>query len=566
MITASVSPMSASIRRHISEIVRAALDSAQASGQLPETEVTDLSIERPQKAENGDFSCSLAMKLARPMRMSPRAIGEAIVAALPDSEIVGSVWVAGPGFVNFSLAEEWLQSQVDKVIEQGESFGNSDIGSGESVQVEFVSVNPTGPVHVGHARGAVLGSALANALEAAGCDVQREYYVNDGGTQMEMFYQTAYARYLQQYGREAEIPDDGYRGEYMNDLAREIRERHGEKYLEMDAEQATAAIGEVALETIVDSIRNSLDRLGVGYDVWFRERSLYTEGGFDNVMSLIDERGYRAERDGAVWFAATELGAENDAVLIRSNGAPTYFASDVAYHHHKFIERGFERVVDIWGADHQGHVNRMKAAVSAMGVDPDQLTLMIYQMVTFKQGDELVRLSKRSGDIITVDDLVDQVGADACRYFFLSRAAETQMEFDLELAARQSSDNPVYYVQYAHARIASIIAGANELSIEFEDADLTLLNHEAELALIRKIVQLPELVEVMASNLEVHHLPHYAQELATAFHWFYQQCRVISTVEGEEELTKARLRLCLASKIALARCLSLMGMSAPDRM
>ncbi len=558
--------MSTSVRRHISEIVKTALDTAQSTEQLPEVEITDLSIERPQKAENGDFSCSLAMKLARPMRMNPRAIGEAMVAALPDSEIVGKVWVAGPGFVNFSLDEGWLQSQVDRVIEQDDTFGNSGIGGGESVQVEFVSVNPTGPVHVGHARGAVLGSALANALEAAGCDVQREYYVNDGGTQMELFYQTAYARYLQQCGRQAEIPEDGYHGEYMNDLARAIRDRHGDRYLDMDPEQATAAIGEVALETMVDSIRDSLDRLGVGYDVWFRERGLYSEGGFDGVMSLIDERGYRAERDGAVWFAATELGAENDAVLIRSNGAPTYFASDVAYHHNKFVERGFERVVDIWGADHQGHVSRMKAAVSAMGVDPERLTLMIYQMVTFKQGDELVRLSKRSGDIITVDDLVDQVGADACRYFFLSRAAETQMEFDLELASRQSSDNPVYYVQYAHARIASIIAGARERNIEFGDADLSLLDHEAELALIRKIVQLPELVEVMATNLEVHHLPHYAQELATAFHWFYQQCRVISTVGGEEELTKARLRLCLASRIALARCLSLMGMSAPDRM
>ena len=558
--------MTASIRRHIADNVKAALDTAQASGQLPEVEVADLSIERPRTPENGDYSCSLAMKLARPMRMNPRAIGEAIVAALPDSEIVGKVWVAGPGFVNFALDEGWLRSQVDRVIEQGETFGNSDLGGGERVQVEFVSVNPTGPVHVGHARGAVLGSALANALEAAGCDVQREYYVNDGGTQMELFYQTAYARYLQQCGRQADIPEDGYRGGYMNDLARAIRDRHGDEYLDMDPEQAIAAIGEVALETMVDSIRQSLDRLGVGYDVWFRERSLYDEGGFDGVMSLIDERGYRTERDGAVWFAATKLGAENDAVLIRSSGAPTYFASDVAYHHNKFVERGFDRVVDIWGADHQGHVNRMKAAVSSMGVDPDRLTLMIYQMVTFKQGDELVRLSKRSGDIITVDDLVEQVGADACRYFFLSRAAETQMEFDLELAARQSSDNPVYYVQYAHARIAGIIAGAKERDIRFDSADLSLLTHEAELALIRKIVQLPELVEVMASNLEVHHLPHFAQELATAFHWFYQQCRVIATVEGEEELTKARLRLCLASRIALARCLSLMGMSAPDRM
>ena len=558
--------MSASIRRQISDSVRAALVSAQSSGQLPTVEVTDLSIERPQRAENGDFSCSLAMKLARPMRMNPRAIGQAIVDSLPDSDMVGNVWIAGPGFVNFSLDDGWLQSQVDQVIDQGDTYGNSDLGGGKSVQVEFVSVNPTGPVHVGHARGAVLGSALANALDAAGFDVQREYYVNDAGTQMELFYQTAYARYLQQCGRDAEIPEDGYRGEYMNDLARAIRDRHGEMYLDMDAEQATAAIGEVALETMVDSIRQSLDRLGVGYDVWFRERSLYDEGGFDRVMSLIDERGYRIERDGAVWFAATRFGAEQDAVLIRSSGAPTYFAPDVAYHHNKFLERDFDQVVDIWGADHQGHVNRMKAAVSAMGVDPDRLTLMIYQMVTFKQGDELVRLSKRSGDIITVDDLVDQVGADACRYFFLSRAAETQMEFDLELAARQSSDNPVYYVQYAHARIASIIAGAGERGIEFDAADPSLLSHEAELALIRKIIQLPELIEVMASNLEVHHLPHYAQELATAFHWFYQQCRVISTVEGEEELTRARLRLCLAARIALARCLSLMGMSAPDRM
>ncbi len=558
--------MTASIRRHIADSVRAALDTAQASGQLPEAEVTDLSIERPQKAENGDYSCSLAMKLARPMRMNPRAIGEAIVAALPDSDIIGRVWLAGPGFVNFALDEGWLQSQVNRVIEQDDTFGNSDLGRGASVQVEFVSVNPTGPVHVGHARGAVLGSALANALAAAGYDVQREYYVNDAGTQMELFYQTAYARYLQQFGRQAEIPEDGYRGEYMNDLARSIKDRYGEKYLDMDPQQAATAIGEVALEAMVESIRDSLDRLGVGYDVWFRERSLYDEGGFDGVMSLMEGRGYRVERDGAIWFAATAFGEENDAVLIRSNGAPTYFASDVAYHHNKFVERGFDRVVDIWGADHQGHVNRMKAAVSAMGVDPDRLTLMIYQMVTFKQGDELVRLSKRSGDIITVDDLVDQVGADACRYFFLSRAAETQMEFDLELAARQSSDNPVYYVQYAHARIAGIIAGARQRSIEFDHADVSLLNHEAELALIRKIVQLPELVEVMASNLEVHHLPHYAQELATAFHWFYQQCRVISTVEGDEELTKARLHLCLASRIALSRCLSLMGMNAPDRM
>ena len=558
--------MTKSIRAEISDLVRAALDSAQKSGALPGADVEDMAIERPQKPENGDYSCSLAMKLARSMRMNPRAIAEAIVEAMPQSEIVGRVWIAGPGFVNFSLDDGWLASQVDSVIESGDSYGSSNVGAGERVQIEFVSVNPTGPVHVGHARGAVLGSALANVLDAAGYDVQREYYVNDGGTQMELFYQSVYARYLQACDRPAEVPVDGYRGDYLVDTARVIKEEHGDRFLEVAQDAAVREIGAIGLNMMVESIEASLARLRVDYDRWFREKSLYDEGEYDRVMTLLDGRGYRAKRDGAVWFAATALGEQQDAVLVRSNGAPTYFASDVAYHHDKFINRGFDRVIDIWGADHQGHVSRMKAAVEAMDVDPERLELMIYQMVTFKQGDDLVRLSKRSGDIITVDDLVDQVGADVCRYFFLSRAADTQIEFDLELAARQSSDNPVYYVQYAHARIAGIIANARERGIDFGNADISLLTHDAELALIRRIVQLPELVQVMAENLEVHHLPHYAQDLATAFHWFYQQCRVISTVEGEAGLTRARLRLCQAARIALARCLSLMGMDAPDRM
>ncbi len=558
--------MTTSLRSEVAQLVRSALDSAVGSGTLPEVDVQDLSIERPQKSENGDFSCSLAMKLARPMRMNPRAIGQAIVDSLPDSPLVGSAWLAGPGFVNFSFDHDWLRSQVDTVIESGASYGNSAAPKGVRVQVEFVSVNPTGPVHVGHARGAVLGSALASVLAAAGYDVQREYYVNDAGRQMELFYETAYVRYLQSWGLEAQVPDEGYMGEYMVDLGRQIGADHDDKFLVMGRDDAVAAIGEVGLEAMVASIRASLQRIGVSYDNWFRERDLYRGGEFERVMELIEQRGYRTSADGAVWFAATRLGEEKDAVLIRSNGDPTYFASDVAYHYDKFVERKFDQVINIWGADHQGHVSRMKAAVSAMDVDPDRLTLMIYQMVTFKQGEELVRLSKRSGDIITVDDLVDQVGADACRFFFLSRAAETQMEFDLELATRQSSDNPVYYVQYAHARIAGIISNAHERGIDLEHGDLSLLDHEAELDLIRKIVQLPELIELMANSLAVHHLPHFAQELATAFHWFYQQCRVISTVEGEEELTRARLRLCQASKVALAKCLDLMGVSAPDKM
>ncbi len=555
-------------RSAIETLVRDAAAAAVASGALPAVDIDDYAIERPQRAENGDFSCSLAMKLARAMRMNPRAIGQAVLEALPQSDVVGRAWLAGPGFVNFALSEDWLRARADEAAALGGRFGDSPARPGESVQVEFVSVNPTGPVHVGHARGAVIGSALANILEAAGHRVQREYYVNDAGRQMELFYETAYARYLQSRGQEgAAVPADGYQGEYMLALAESIVREHGDRFLAMDAARATAEIGEIALAEMVSSIRRSLSRLGVEYDVWFRERDLYARGDFDRVMSLLDERGYRTEREGAVWFAATALGEEKDAVLIRSNGSPTYFASDVAYHYDKLVERGFDRVVDIWGADHQGHVSRMKAAVAAMGADPERLTLIIYQLVTFKRGDELVRLSKRSGDIVTVDDLVDEVGADACRYFFLSRAADTQMEFDLELAVRQSSDNPVYYVQYAHARIAGIIRSAKERGIEAADgADLSPLAHEAELALIRQIIRLPELVETMAASLEVHHLPHYARELATAFHWFYQNCRVVSTDAGDAATTQARLRLCQAAKAALARCLALMGMGAPERM
>ena len=554
-------------RAAVEDMVREAVAAAQAAGALPAASVDDYAIERPQRAENGDFSCSLAMKTARTMRMNPRAIGQAILDAMPQSETVGRAWLAGPGFVNFSLSDDWLRGQVDEVVALGDRFGDSPSLLGTSAQVEFVSVNPTGPVHVGHARGAVIGSALANVMEAAGCAVQREYYVNDAGRQMELFYETAYARYLQAWGQDAAVPADGYQGDYMSALADEIKRAHGDRFLGLDAESAAAEIGEIALDEMVESIRRSLSRLGVEYDNWFRERDLYASGDFERVMALLDERGFRTEYDGAVWFAATKLGVDKDAALIRSNGKPTYFASDVAYHYDKLIARGFDRVVDIWGADHQGHVNRMKAAAAALGADPERLTLMIYQLVSFRRGDEAVRLSKRTGNIVTVDDLVDEVGADACRYFFLSRAAETQMEFDLELAVRQSADNPVYYVQYAHARIAGIIRAARERGIEAgDDADISPLTHEAELALIRQIIRLPELVETMAANLEVHHLPHYARELATAFHWFYQQCRVVSDAAEDAAITRARLRLCQAAKVALARCLALMGMGAPERM
>ena len=547
-------------------MVRRGLEDAQRDGLLPAVPVDEVTIERPQNPEHGDFACSAPMKLAKPMRTNPMTIAEKLVSQVPPDGALERVWAAPPGFVNFSLDRSWLARQVDSIREAGPEYGNTDIGAGQRVQVEFVSVNPTGPLHVGHARGAVIGSALANILEAAGFEVEREYYLNDAGNQMDLFNQSLFARYQQLFSRDVQVPDDGYHGDYMVELASELKSNEGDRFLDIPETEAVRELGELALEMVVESIRHDLESLRVNFDVWFSERSLYTDKQYEMAIELLRDRGFLKERDGAVWFAGTVLGEEQDTVLVRRTGAPTYFASDVAYHYSKFVERRFDRVVNVWGADHQGHVSRMKAVMGALGIQPDRLTLMISQMVSLKRGGEVVRASKRSGDIVTLSELVDEVGPDACRYFFLARSPESQMEFDLELAKRQSSENPVYYVQYAHARIAGILDLARERGIDFQDGDLSLLTQEAELALVRKLLMLPDIVETMARNLEPHHLPHFALDLATAFHWFYEKCRVVSGISGEEEISKARLKLADAAKTCLARCLELMSMETPQRM
>ena len=553
-------------RHRVAKLLSEALEQAERTGVLPAEAAQDPAVERPQNPEHGDFASSLPLKLARLARRSPLAIAEALVPLVPGDEAVDRVWAAPPGFVNFSLSGPWLAAQVDRIRNAGATYGDSNLGSGTSVQVEFVSGNPTGPLQVGNARGAVLGSTLANILEAAGHEVQREYYVNDAGTQIEHFNRSLYVRYLQACGREVEFPESGYPGAYLVDLAQEIRSEHGDRFLEVSEEEGISDLGELGLTKMLDTIRADVALLRVRYDAWFSERSLYRDGLHDKTIELLSVNGHLTKRDGATWLASKALGDDRDNVLVRRTGAPTYFASDIAYHYNKLVERGFDQVIDIWGSDHQGHVPRMKAAIAALGVDPNRLTMLIYQVVTLRRGDEIVKLSKRSGDIVTMRELVEEVGPDACRFFFLSRSAESQMEFDLELAKEQSVENPVYYVQYAHARIAGIVRLASERGIDFAGGDLSLLTHEAELALIRKMLVLPELIETMASTLEPHHLPHYAQELATAFHWFYQQCRVVSGVKGEEEITRARLKLVDAARTTLARCLDLMGMDAPDRM
>ena len=553
------------VRHRLARLVEESVKRAQAAGALPQVALPEITIERPHNPDHGDYATGLPLKLARSAGMNPVDIAQRLVEHTAAAEEIDPPEVAPPGFVNFRLSAGWLKEQVETVLAEGEHFGDVAVGNGESVQVEFVSVNPTGPVHIGHGRGAVLGSTIANILQAAGYDVQREYYVNDAGNQMDSFYRSLYTRVAQALGHDVEMPEDGYQGAYMIELAQEVIAESPVESLVMERkEEATRELGARGLDKMLAAIRDDLGSLGVHFDLWFSEQTLFDTGQYEEAMEVLKKEGYLVQREGATWLASTSLGEDKDNVLVRSTGVPTYFASDIAYHRNKFVERGFQRVIDVWGSDHQGHVPRLKAAVGALGIDPDRLTILLSQLVTLRRGGEIVRLSKRTGEIITLQEVINEVGADVCRFYLLSRSADSQMDFDLELAKTESQDNPVYYVQYAHARIASILRLATERGIDFSNGDISLLDHEAEQALIRRMLQLPELVETMAENLEPHHLPHYAQELATAFHWFYKQCRVIS--DSHPELTAARLKLVDASRTALARTLHLMGMTAPERM
>ena len=552
------------IKDKLVELLIQAVNEAREQGKLPLVRLPPVTVEHPQNAEHGDYASSLPLKLARATSVKPLAIAENIAGSIVPGPEIDTVRVAPPGFINFTLKTDWLTAQVDSILQAGDAYGDIDLGEGRRVQIEFVSVNPTGPLHVGHGRGAILGSVLASVLTAAGYSVEKEYYINDAGTQTRAFARSLHARYQQELGVSAEMPADGYVGSYVVDLAKEITAEEGDRFLALPEPEAVSGLGQLGLHRMIEQIRIDLEALGVTFDVWFSEQSLYDGGQYEKVKSILGEQGYLAEKEGATWFTSTALGEDKDNVIVRGDGSPTYFAADIAYHYNKFAERRFDRVIDIWGADHQGHVSRMKAVLGAFGVDPERLGVIIAQLVTLRRGDELVRISKRSGDIITLREVVDEVGADACRFFFLSRSADSQMDFDLELAKKQSADNPVYYVQYAHARIASILRLAQERGIDFHNGDVSLLTTEPELSLIRKMLLLPEIIEAVVSTLEPHHLAYYAQELATVFHGFYTQCRVVS--RHDEVLSKARLKLVAAAKLVLARTLHLMGMTAPEMM
>ena len=545
----------------IQHIVAQALEAARQEGVLRLETIPEIQVERPGNSDHGDFATNLPLKLARATRINPLELAQSLAAHIATGDVIDRVEAAQPGFINFYLNESWLQQQVETVLQAGNQFGNTESGRGQKMMVEFVSVNPTGPVHVGHTRGAVLGSALANIMEAAGYDVTREYYVNDAGNQMQLFYRSVLAAYKKTLGHEAEMPEKGYEGEYIFDLAKEIADSEGTRFIDQDDEQALKEIGDIGRERMVATIKEDLFEIGVEFDNWFSERTLFTGGEYATALGLLQDNDYLSERDGATWFNSTMLGDDKDNVVVRSNGDPTYFASDIAYHYNKFVKRGYDTVVDIWGADHQGHVPRMKSAVEALGIDRDRLTVLISQLVTLGE-----RMSKRKGNFVTLKELVDEVGVDACRFFFLARTPSTQMDFDLDLAKKESSENPVYYVQYAHARNASILSLAKERNIDWSEGDVGLLTHPAEMELIRAMLKLPELVDQMAKALEPHHLPHYATELANSFHNFYENCRVVSSNEGDDAMTAARLKLVESAQIVFHRALDLMGMSAPDRM
>jgi len=539
---------------------------ARRRGELSFESFPEFTVEVPRERGHGDLATNLALVLARAAGRPPREIGEAILRHLrPAGTWIQAAEIAGPGFINFRLDPGWVYRVPALVEAQQDRWGDCDLGAGVKVQVEFVSANPTGLLHMGNARGAALGDTLANVLAAAGYQVTREYYINDAGHQIENFALSLEARYLELFGREAVFPEEGYHGEDLVDTVRAFAERCGGRYLEVSPEERRRALVDFALEEKLTGIRRSLERFGVHYDVWFSEQSLHSRGQVRETLRELERRGFLYEQEGAGWFRASALANAKDEVVVRSSGVPTYFAADIAYHVNKFA-RGFERVINIWGADHHGHVARLKAAMAALGYDPERVTVIIMQLVRLFQGGELLRMSKRTGQYVTLDELLDEVGKDAARYFFLLRSADSHLDFDLDLAKSQSEENPVYYVQYAHARIASILRHAEAEGYEVpaaDEVDVRRLTHPAEIELLRKIADWPGVVEAAARALEPHRLPYYAHELASTFHRFYTQCRVLHPDPG---LRGARLVLVKITQRTLARVLSLMGVSAPESM
>lgn len=552
---------------NIAGLVRDALDKAMDKGLLKRAELPEFVVEIPADTKNGDFATNAAMVCARTFGRAPRDIAAVIKDEIDlQATEFDRCEVAGPGFINFFLAKQWFASALQSVINQGENYGRSSFGKGEKIMVEFVSANPTGPMHMGNARGGAIGDCLAAALDWAGYDVTREFYINDAGNQIERFALSLDARYKQVCGIDQPVPEDGYQGEDILEHARKFYCIHGDKYISASEEERRAALVDYALPLNIEKMKRDLASYRINYDVWFNESSLHNSGSVKAVIDTLSSKGLTYEKDGAIWYKATEFGGEKDEVLIRSGGHPTYFAADIAYHYNKFAQRGFNRVINIWGADHHGHVARLKGAMDAVGLDGSKLDIVLMQLVRLMKDGKPVKMSKRTGKAITLTDLIEDVPVDAARFFFNMREPNSTLDFDLDLAAEQSSQNPVYYVQYAHARICSIIKNLGAEGIDCRcctPEELEQLGMPEEQELIRLVAKMPSEIIEAAKNYDPARLTHYAVDVATLFHKFYNNCRVKCE---DEVLMQSRLSLCMAVRTVLRNLLSLLKISAPETM
>ncbi|MCP1160837.1 MULTISPECIES: arginine--tRNA ligase [Bacillus] len=535
------------------------------AGLAAEEQIPDVILETPKEKAHGDYSTNMAMQLARVAKKAPRMIAEQLIENFDSSKAsIEKIEIAGPGFINFYMNNSYLTNLIPTVLDAGDQYGETNTGKGQKVQIEFVSANPTGDLHLGHARGAAVGDSLSSILAKAGYDVSREYYINDAGNQINNLALSVEARYFQALGMEKEMPADGYHGADIIGIGQRLADEFGDKYVNADEKERFDAFREYGLKYEMEKLKKDLEDFRVPFDVWYSETSLYQNGKIDDALKALKENGHVYEEEGATWFRSTEFGDDKDRVLIKNDGSYTYLTPDIAYHKDK-LERGFEKLINVWGADHHGYIPRMKAAIQALGYGKDALEVEIIQLVHLYKNGEKMKMSKRTGKAVTMRDLVDEVGLDAVRYFFAMRSADTHMDFDLDLAVSQSNDNPVYYAQYAHARISSILRQGEEQGMALSaDADFSLISAEKEIDLLKKLGEFPQAVAEAAEKRMPHRITNYIFELASAFHSFYNAEKVLDSDNPEK--TKARLGLIKAVQTALRNALKLIGVSAPEKM
>lgn len=550
------------IKMRLAEKIRQTAQKAIAEGVVKEGALPEVLLTVPPKKEFGDFATNFAMQSARSLHCNPRVLAQYIVEHLTGG-YVQKAEIAGPGFINFYLNPDWVWDMLAEIVEAGENYGNLSPVAGEKIQLEYVSANPTGPLHVGHGRGAAVGSALGNLLKAAGYQVEREYYINDAGNQMDNLARSVNARYLELSERTCEFPEDGYHGQDIVETARRILNKYGDKFLQMEEAERLEQFKTIAYEEKLAALREDLEHFNVHFDSWFSEKTLHEGNKIKEACDTLLAKGYMYEKDGALWLKSTEFGDDKDRVVIRDNGVPTYFAADIAYHTNKF-QRGFDRVINLWGADHHGYIARMKAAMQCMGFRPEQLEILVLQMVRLLRDGQEVKMSKRTGQSVTLNELIEEVGTDAARFFFIMRSIDSQLDFDLDLAKKKSNDNPVFYVQYAHARICSILRQVEEAGIRVDGkGNYKRLTEPVEIDLIKKLGEYPEMLAQAAADRAVQQVAHYVYDLAGLFHSAYNQCRILGV---DEELQQARLAMVLAVGHVLRHGLDILGVSAPEKM